>query len=66
MAEGCEERLDFKFLKWVWEYPEKQKPKILEKLHKLSHEKEIIILNSPKAVRQFLKEMRSLNSLGMI
>ncbi|MCR8632164.1 DNA topology modulation protein [Paenibacillus radicis (ex Xue et al. 2023)] len=60
MAEGCEERLDLQFLKWVWEYPEKQKPKILEKLHRLSQEKEIIILGSPKAARQFIEKMKSL------
>lgn len=28
MAEGCEERVSLQFMKWVWEYPEKQKPKI--------------------------------------
>jgi adenylate kinase family enzyme len=61
LAEGCEERIDLQFLKWVWEYQEKQKPKILEKLHGLSQEKEIIILKSPKAVSEFLEKVKSLN-----
>jgi len=54
MAEGCEERVSVEFLKWVWEYPAKQKPKILEKLRRLSNEKKIIILKSPNDVREFL------------
>ncbi|MBP1963270.1 DNA topology modulation protein [Paenibacillus aceris] len=60
MGEGCEERIDLQFLKWVWEYPEKQKPKILEKLRALSQEKEIIIIKSPKAVKEFLEKVKSL------
>lgn len=58
MAEGCEERLDLQFLKWVWKFPEQQRPQILEKLNRLSQEKEIIILNSPKAVNLFIEKMR--------
>lgn len=61
MAEGCEERVRLEFLKWVWEYPEKQKPKILEKLHRLPNEKEIIILKSPKDVREFIANVELLN-----
>ncbi|WP_054027652.1 DNA topology modulation protein [Bacillus sp. FJAT-28004] len=61
MAEGCEERINLQFLKWVWEYPEKQKPKILEKLHGISNEKEVIILKYPKDVRDFLEKVNSIN-----
>ncbi|MDQ8738063.1 DNA topology modulation protein [Paenibacillus sp. LHD-38] len=60
MAEGCEERVSLEFLKWVWEYPEKQKPKILEKLRRLSNEKNIIILKSPKDVREFVANVELL------
>jgi adenylate kinase family enzyme len=60
MAEGCEERVSLEFLKWVWEYPEKQKPKISEKLRRLSNEKKIIILKSPKDVRKFIANVELL------
>ncbi|MCM3782394.1 DNA topology modulation protein [Neobacillus mesonae] len=56
-AEGCEERISLHFLRWVWDYPEKQKPVIIEKLRRLSEEKEILILKSPKSVKQFLKNI---------
>jgi adenylate kinase family enzyme len=54
MSEGCNEKVDLKFLKWVWDYPKTKKPKVLAKLEKLSREKEIIILTSPKEVENFL------------
>lgn len=55
MGEGCYERFSFKFFKWIWQYPKLRKPKILEKLEKLSKEKEVIVLKSPKDVEGFIK-----------
>lgn len=60
MAEGCEERISLEFLKWVWEYPAKRKPKIMEKLRRLSNEKEIVILKSPNDVREYLANVELL------
>ncbi|MFB7142182.1 DNA topology modulation protein [Gottfriedia sp. NPDC056225] len=54
MREGCQERFDFEFFKWIWEYPKKKRLSILKSLQQLSEEKEIIILNSTKEVKQFL------------
>lgn len=53
MAEGCEERLDLGFLKWVWSYPTKHRPVILKRLRNYAHEKTIIVLKSRKDVRLF-------------
>ena len=47
MAEGVNERLDFNFLKWVWDYPKTKKPVVLKKL-KQSNDKKVIILKSPR------------------
>ncbi|MFM9279519.1 DNA topology modulation protein [Paenibacillus jiagnxiensis] len=60
MGEGCEERINFRFLKWVWKYPDKQKPIILEKLNRLSKEKEIIILKSQNDVQELLARVKLL------
>ncbi len=54
MKEGCNEKLDFKFLRWVWDYPKTKKPNVLAKLERLSEEKNIIVLTSPKEVENFL------------
>lgn len=57
MGEGCKERIDIHFLKWVWNYPKTKKPEILKNLNKLSGCKNVIILRSPKEVQQFLDKV---------
>lgn len=32
MGEGCNEKLDIEFLKWIWQYPNKKRPHILASL----------------------------------
>ncbi|MFC0302198.1 DNA topology modulation protein [Virgibacillus soli] len=57
MGEGCEERIDLGFLKWIWNYPKEKRPEILKKLELLSNEKQIIILKSPRQIRGFLESL---------
>lgn len=54
MVEGNNERLDVNFLKWIWNYPNKIKPKVMDKLSQLPKEKEVIILNNPKEAENFV------------
>ncbi|MFB7142866.1 DNA topology modulation protein [Gottfriedia sp. NPDC056225] len=54
MREGCQERFNIEFFKWIWEYPKKKRPSILNRLQQLSDEKEVIILKSTEEVKQFL------------
>ncbi|MEQ2526314.1 DNA topology modulation protein [Bacillaceae bacterium CLA-AA-H227] len=58
MGEGCEERLDLDFFKWIWNYPNTKRPEILKRLDQLSKDKQIIILKSPKEVQQFIVKVR--------
>lgn len=58
MGEGCEERFSFEFFKWIWQYPKTKKPGILERIEKLSKDKEIIILKSPRDVQRFLEKVQ--------
>lgn len=32
MEDGCEEKIDFNFLKWIWHYPNTKRPEILKNL----------------------------------
>ena len=52
-AEGCEEKMDLEFIHYVATYPLTRRPGILKKLAALESEKQIYILNSRKAVRDF-------------
>jgi len=56
MGEGCEERLNLEFLKWIWKYPIEKKPGILARLEK-EKDKKVIILASPHEVERFLSHL---------
>lgn len=54
MAEGCEERFDWEFFKWVWDYPKRSKPEKELVLNRYAGEKQIIRLRSNKEIEEFL------------
>lgn len=58
MGNGNKERFDLDFLKRVWDYPKTERPNILKRLKQLSEDKQVIILKSPKEVRQFLDKIQ--------
>jgi len=58
MVLKSEERFDLNFFKWIWEFPKTKRPEILNKLDALSEEKKVIILKSPKEVRNFLEKVK--------
>ena len=55
MAEGCGEKIDLEFAKWLWRFPKKVRPQMMEILAKYP-EKNIIILKNAKDVKEFLKQ----------
>jgi len=55
MAEGCPEQLTLEFVLWVWNYPRRSKPKILELLREKGEGKQIVWLRSRGEVERFLK-----------
>lgn len=65
MAEGCPEKIDWEFLRWVWRFPLDERPGVVKKLAGLSGEKKIIRLTSPAQVKRFLEEVEAqgLNTL---
>jgi adenylate kinase family enzyme len=55
MAEGCHEQFDFKFIRWVWDYPTRTRPKVLALLEQHSHDKRIVRLRTRAEVEKFLE-----------
>lgn len=55
MAEGCKERFDWEFIKYVWRFSEEYSPSLYEMLE--GFEGKIIILKSPREVRAFLTSL---------
>jgi adenylate kinase family enzyme len=56
MAPGCPERITLEFVRWIWEYPRKRRPGILQRLETLAAEKRVVILESTHAVERFLRD----------
>jgi adenylate kinase family enzyme len=55
MAEGCQEKLDLEFVRWVWNYPRRTKPKVVKLLRERCDGKEIVWLRSRREVEGFLR-----------
>lgn len=56
LNEGCPEKIDLAFLRWIWDYPRTKRPAILEKLATVrSRGARVIHLRSSRDVRQFLE-----------
>jgi adenylate kinase family enzyme len=54
MAEGCPEKLSWEFILWIWNYPNRTRPKIVRMLESDPEEKKIIRLRSRSEVKRFL------------
>lgn len=59
MAPGCPEKIDFAFLKWIWNYPRRSRPKTLRLLEEYRDRKTVIILRGPKSVADFERDILS-------
>jgi adenylate kinase family enzyme len=53
MAEGCREKFNLEFLLWIWDYPKRTRPKIIELLESHSEDKRIVRLHSDADVERF-------------
>jgi adenylate kinase family enzyme len=54
MTEGCPERLNWPYLKWIWTYRRDRRQKVLGKLGELAGSKKVIILTSRREVNDLL------------
>ncbi|MBM2825986.1 MAG: family ATPase [Dehalococcoidia bacterium] len=59
MAPGCPERLDWSFLKWIWTYPTRSRPRVREMIDQYSDVRTVIELRTPLEVSQFLRDVES-------
>lgn len=57
MAAGCSEKFSLEFLRWVWDYPNRSRPKVLEKLAQHSQSKRVIRLRSSAETETFLESV---------
>lgn len=54
IGEGCQEKIDFEFVKWIlWDFPRNKEEKLLSKLPK---NKDIYIFNNRKQLNKWLRD----------
>lgn len=58
MTEGCKEKLDIDFLKWIYFYNDQKAPEVIDKLRQSDIEN-IIILKSPAKTEKWLNSISS-------
>jgi adenylate kinase family enzyme len=56
-AVGCNERVDFKFLRWVWRYPIDSRPRLEAALERHRENLRVIELTSTDECRAFLEQL---------
>lgn len=59
MAEGCRERLTLEFIRWIWNYPKRTRPKVLELLKASSQSKHVIRLRKQADIDDFLVDVET-------
>ena len=53
-APGCNEHLNWKFVRWVWTYPSQSRPEALQAIDTYAPDARVIRLRSRHAVKRFL------------
>lgn len=54
MTAGCDERLTWELVRWIWDYPKKRRPGVLAKLSALRPDQRAIVLRSRTEIEAFL------------
>ena len=57
MAPGCSEKLDWMFLRWIWNYRRDRRPDILTRMNKYAEGRRLVQLQSARQVRRFLQTL---------
>ena len=55
-AVGCPDRFDRDFTKWVWSYPRRSRPRILDAVRRAGDHMTFVRLRTPREVRAFLEQ----------
>jgi len=56
-ADGCPERIDLKFLKWVWRYQSDSRPLLDVAIREHGGTSKVIELKTPREVKQFFESL---------
>jgi len=58
LADGCSERIDLEFLRWIWRFRRQQLPEIMRRIAALDGRQHVAVLRSDADVRAFVASAR--------
>ncbi|MBN2789556.1 MAG: topology modulation protein [Candidatus Delongbacteria bacterium] len=58
MAEGCKEKFDMEFYKWIWNFNKDHREEYYKMLNDLKAEKNVYIIRSYREKKKILKQLR--------
>ena len=58
MGEGCPEKVDLEFVRWVWNFPKRGRVVIEQRLAQVAGQKQVVRLRSRREVQAFLDGFR--------
>jgi adenylate kinase family enzyme len=58
MAEGCPEKVDWSFIKWIWNYRRDRYPVIYDSLKKYFSHGNLIVFKNPSEAAKYLRTIR--------
>lgn len=59
LAPGCPEQFDLTFLRWIWSFRSRERPRILLHLARWSSGRTVVVLRSPADTEVFLEAARA-------
>lgn len=62
MASGCKERIDFKFYRWIFNFPKNSHPIVMQQLESLPDSSQLITLKSQADLDAFFEETLTLKT----
>jgi adenylate kinase family enzyme len=57
MAEGCEEKIDLDFIRWIWNFKKRSRGKILKTLDEVGRYKMVHIFKKPRDVNTYINTL---------
>ncbi len=55
MADGCKEKIDLEFLRWIWNFKKRNRSQILEILDQVKDHKKLYIFKRPREIKKYIK-----------
>ncbi|WP_322924082.1 DNA topology modulation protein [Paenibacillus campi] len=62
LNEECPEKIDWAFLRWVWNYPTRTRPRTIAKLQQLAPHQQVVIIQNRKQLHAFIARLHTLTT----